>query len=206
MNTLAFIPARSGSKGVIDKNIRNLNGIPLLAYSVHIAQLCCKQGIFSDVLVSTDSKLYLEKIKQTGYNNQYIRPKDLAHDESPTIDAIIHAINDYAKKNIFFDNVMILQPTSPFRCIQDIKKSIQVLESNPLTTCVASVFKLSDHHPRRIKLINKDGFLDDFCDEYKEPEPSRRQDFTPDAFIRSCLLYTSPSPRDLSTSRMPASA
>ena len=57
---------------------------------------------------------------------------------------------------------MILQPTSPFRCIQDIKKSIQVLESNPLTTCVASVFKLSDHHPRRIKLINKDGFLDDF--------------------------------------------
>ena len=110
---------------MIDKNIRNLNGIPLLAYSVHIAQLCFKQGIFSDVLVSTDSRLYLEKIKQTGYNNQYIRPKELAQDESPTIDAIIHAINDYAKK-IFFDNVMILQPTSPFRCIQDIKKSIQV--------------------------------------------------------------------------------
>ena len=181
MNTLAFIPARSGSKGVIDKNIRNLNGIPLLAYSVHIAQLCFKQGIFSDVLVSTDSIHYLEKIKQTGYTKQYIRPRELAQDESPTIDAIIHAINDYAKKNIFFDNVMILQPTSPFRSIQDIKRSIQVLESNPLTTCVASVFKLSDHHPRRIKLINKDGFLDDFCDEYKEPEPSRRQDFTPDA-------------------------
>ena len=101
MNTLAFIPARSGSKGVIDKNIRNLNGIPLLAYSVHIAQLCFKQGIFSDVLVSTDSIHYLEKIKQTGYAKKYIRPKELALDESPTIDAIIHALNDYAKK-IFF--------------------------------------------------------------------------------------------------------
>ncbi len=166
MNTLAFIPARSGSKGVIDKNIRNLNGIPLVAYSVHIAQLCLKQEIFSDVLVSTDSIHYLEKIKQTGYTNEYIRPKELAQDESPTIDAITHAINDYAKRNIFFDNVMILQPTSPFRCIEDIKKSIQILESNPLTTCVASVFKLSDHHPRRIKLINKDGFLDDFCDAF----------------------------------------
>lgn len=189
MNTLAFIPARSGSKGVKDKNIRNLNGIPLLAYSVHIAQMCIKQEIFSDVLVSTDSIHYLEQIKQTGYTNKYIRPKEIAQDESPTIDAIIHAINDYAKKNIFFDNVMILQPTSPFRCIQDIKKAIQILESNPLTTCVASVFKLGDHHPRRIKLINKDGFLDDFCNEYKEPEPSRRQDFTPDAFIRSGSIY-----------------
>ena len=106
MNTLAFIPARSGSKGVIDKNIRNLNGIPLVAYSVHIAQLCLKQEIFSDVLVSTDSIHYLEKIKQTGYTNEYIRPKELAQDESPTIDAITHAINDYAKRNIFFDNVM----------------------------------------------------------------------------------------------------
>ena len=73
----------------------------MLAYSVHIAQLCLKQGIFSDVLVSTDSIHYLEKIKQTGYTNKYIRPKELAQDESPTIDAIIHAINDYAKK-IFF--------------------------------------------------------------------------------------------------------
>ena len=98
MNTLAFIPARSGSKGVKDKNIRNLNGIPLLAYSVHIAQLCFKQGIFSDVLVSTDSIHYLEKIKQTGYTNQYIRPKKLAQDESPTIDAIIHALNDYCSE------------------------------------------------------------------------------------------------------------
>ena len=166
-----------------------MNGIPLLAYSVHIAQLCLKQGIFSDVLVSTDSKQYLEIIKPTGYSNEYIRPKELAQDESPTIDAIIHAINDYRKKEYFFDNVMILQPTSPFRCIQDIKKAIQILESNPLTTCVASVYKLGDHHPRRIKLINRDGFLDDFCNEYKEPEPSRRQDFTPDAFIRSGSIY-----------------
>ena len=189
MSTLAFIPARSGSKGVIDKNIRTLDGIPLLAYSVHIAQVCNEHGLFSDVLVSTDSLSYLEKIKKTGYNNKYLRPKELASDQSPTIDAVIHALDYYAKEDKFFDNVMILQPTSPFRSLNLIKESIEILEANPLTTCVASVFKLGDHHPRRIKLINNDGFLDNFCSDYKEPEPSRRQDFSPDAFIRSGSIY-----------------
>lgn len=189
MSTLAFIPARSGSKGVPNKNIRPLNGVPLLAYSVYIAQLCQKEGVFSDVLVSTDSNLYLKKLENLGYKKKYIRPKDLSLDDSPTIDAVLHALDYYADQDIFFDNVMILQPTSPFRCIEDIKESIKLMYQNPQTTCVASVFKLSDHHPRRIKLINSDGFLQDFCNDYLEPEPSRRQDFVPNAFIRSGSIY-----------------
>ncbi len=189
MKTLAFIPARSGSKGVVDKNIRLLNGIPLLAYSVYVAQLCQEEGIFDDILVSTDSNSYLDKLKKIDYTKNYIRPKNLALDESPTVDAVVHALNYYAEQNIYYDNVMILQPTSPFRCIEDIRNSIELMKTDKVITCVASIYKLSDHHPRRIKLIDEKGFLKDFCNEYQEPEPSRRQDFFPDAFIRSGSIY-----------------
>lgn len=191
MSTLAFIPARSGSKGVIDKNIRYLNNIPLLAYSVYIAQLCKEKNIFSDVIVSTDSKDYLKKIEPLGYKNNYLRPPSLAQDNSATIDAAIHALEHFADKNIHFDNIMILQPTSPFRNISQIKNAIDMITLNTKASCVASVYKLGDYHPRRIKLINSNGFLEDFCKEYKEPEPSRRQDFSPDAFIRSGSIYLS---------------
>tara|TARA_B100000795_G_C22792580_1_gene437670 strand:- start:840 stop:1604 length:765 start_codon:yes stop_codon:yes gene_type:complete len=191
MSTLAFIPARSGSKGVVDKNIRRLDNVPLLAYSVYIAELCKEMNIFSEVIVSTDSRDYLESIKPLGYKNDYLRPSSLAGDNSPTIDAAIHALKHYAKKNIFFDNIMILQPTSPFRNVSQIKEAIDLISSNTKATCVTSVYKLGDYHPRRIKLINKNGFLEDFCREYKEPEPSRRQDFSPDAFIRSGSIYLS---------------
>jgi CMP-N,N'-diacetyllegionaminic acid synthase len=189
VKTLAFIPARSGSKGVINKNIRLLDGIPLLAYSVHIAQMCLEENLFTDILVSTDSNAYLDTIKNTGYDKKYIRPSEIASDSSPTIDAVIHALEYYKKQDISFEAVMILQPTSPFRNIELIRDSIELMNSNSNTSCVASVFKLNDHHPRRIKLINDNGFLKDFCDEYREPEPSRRQDFQPDAFIRSGSIY-----------------
>lgn len=191
MSTLGFIPARSGSKGVIDKNIRKLNNIPLLAYSVYIAELCKKMNIFSDVIVSTDSKDYLKTIQPLGYKNKYLRPSNIAKDDSPTIDAVIHALEYYAKKDIYFENVMILQPTSPFRNISQIQEAIDLISNNSKATCVASVYKLGDYHPRRIKLITQKGFLDDFCNEYKEPEPSRRQDFKPEAFIRSGSIYLS---------------
>ena len=190
MSTLAFIPARSGSKGVINKNIRLLNNIPLLAYSVFIAQKCKEMNMFSEIVVSTDSKDYLNELKPLGYEEKYLRPSSLAQDNSATVDAAIHAIEHYAKQNIYFDNIMILQPTSPFRNIEQIKDAIDLINSNKKATCVASVYKLGDYHPRRIKLINN-GFLEDFCKEYKEPEPSRRQDFTPDAFIRSGSIYLS---------------
>lgn len=189
MSTLALIPARSGSKGVVNKNIRSLNGIPLIAYSVHIAQLCKEKGLFSNIIVSTDSSHYLDILKKTGYNNKYLRPPELALDDSPTIDAVIHALNHFKSSDILFDKVMILQPTSPFRSIEHVKNSIDLMNSNPLSTCVASVYKLGDYHPRRIKSINEDGFLKDFCSEYTESEPSRRQDFKPDAFIRSGSIY-----------------
>lgn len=191
MSVLGFIPARSGSKGVINKNIKLLNNIPLLAYSLYIAQLCKSQGILSEVLVSTDSKEYLNCLSPLQYSTDYVRPSKLATDDSPTIDAVKDAIIYFQQKNIFFQYVIILQPTSPFRNINQIKDSIDLFTNNPLATCVASVYKLSDHHPRRIKTINQDGFLEDFCKEFPEPEPSRRQDFIPEAFIRSGSIYLS---------------
>ena len=191
MSTLAFIPARSGSKGVINKNIKTLDGIPLLAYSVYIAQICKERKIIDDILVSTDSREYLSQLSNIDYHTDYLRPKELAGDASPTIDALVDALNFFREQDKYFDKVLILQPTSPFRTISQIKSAISLMINDPSCTCIASVFKLGDYHPMRIKKIAMNGYLDDFCAEYLEPEPSRRQDFSPKAFIRSGSIYLS---------------
>ena len=84
---------------------------------------------------------------------------------------------------------MILQPTSPFRTISHIKKAIELMKNNQKATCVASIAKLNDHHPRRIKKLLQDYRLVDFCKEFEEVEHSRRQDLEPTAYIRNGAIY-----------------
>jgi CMP-N,N'-diacetyllegionaminic acid synthase len=189
MKILGYIPARSGSKGVVNKNIKQLNHKPLLQYTLRTAMDCLEMGVLDDVLVSTDSKDYLKLCEQEGFETRYLRPKELASDTSPTIDGIIHALDWYeCQSNKAFDAVMIMQPTSPFRRIEDVISSIKLLKGNPNASCVASVMKLEDHHPRRIKKI-QDNVLIDFTPDLIEPEPSRRQDFEPIAYIRNGAIY-----------------
>ena len=91
MKVLGIIPARSGSKGVKDKNIRPLKGVPLLEYSIFSALEAKKEKILSDVILSTDSEYYLELIDKYNIYKDYLRPKKYAQDKSPTIDLIIDA-------------------------------------------------------------------------------------------------------------------
>ena len=190
MKILGFIPARSGSKGVKNKNIKEIKGVPLIEFSVYSAIKSMEKGYISDVLVSTDSKHYLNLVSQYKITKDYIRPKELATDRSPTIDSVIHALNWFkSEKNKCFDAVMILQPTAPFRTPEHILEAINLLKKNKSCTCVASIQKLGDHHPMRIKILEKNGRLIDYCSHSKEPEPSRRQDFKPNAYIRNGAIY-----------------
>ena len=190
MKILGFIPARSGSKGVINKNIKKIKGIPLLEFTVFSAIKSMEKGYLSDVLVSSDSISYIKLVSKYNIVKGYLRPKELATDTSPTIDSIVHALNWLKRfKRKSFDAVMILQPTSPFRTPEHIFKAVKLLEKNKQCTCVASVQKLADHHPKRIKRLDKNGLLLDFCSHTKEPEPSRRQDFYPEAYIRNGAIY-----------------
>lgn len=190
MKILGFIPARSGSKGVINKNIKKIKGIPLLEFSVFSAEKSKEKDYINDVFVSTDSIDYLNLLSKYNIIQGYLRPPNLATDKSPTIDCVIHAINWLKhKKGKSYDAVMILQPTSPFRTADHINKAIKLLEQNTYCTCVASIKKLGDHHPKRIKRLNSEGKLLDYCSHTIEPEPSRRQDFLPHAYVRNGAIY-----------------
>lgn len=189
MSVLCYIPARSGSKGVPDKNIKEIMSKPMLEFSVYTACEAKKIGLFSEVMVSTDSQVYLDKVKSYDIAHDYLRPADLATDTSSTISGMQHALSWYKEKGITFDSVMILQPTSPFRTPQHIRQALDLMKEKTDATCIASLAKLGDHHPLRIKKLSDNGRVLDFCEQYIEPEPSRRQDFEPEAFIRNGAIY-----------------
>jgi len=186
MRLLAYIPARSGSKSVPGKNIKPIKNIPLLAFSVWAAQ---QAGVFDDILVSTDDPAYLETVEPLGISGDYLRPSELAEDASPTIDGMHHALDWFEAQGKEFDAVMILQPTAPFRTPAHIREAVWLLEANPKATCVTGIVQMGDTHPARLKRLVEEKWLEDFCEHAIEPEPSRRQDLTPPAYLRNGTIY-----------------
>lgn len=124
-NILAIIPARGGSKGIPKKNIKLLNGVPLITYTLQEAK---KSRYISRVVVSTDDKEIADVAIHFNGEVPCLRPKELATDTASTVDSIIHMI-DYLKEreNYIPDYICLLQCTSPFRTYEDIDKSIEKL-------------------------------------------------------------------------------
>jgi N-acylneuraminate cytidylyltransferase len=109
---VAFIPARSGSKRVPDKNIRLLAGHPLIAYTISAA---LQSGIFSSVIVSTDSEHYADIATHYGAEVPFLRPCETASDHSPDIEWLEYTLDRLRKAHRIYDYFSILRPTSPFR-------------------------------------------------------------------------------------------
>lgn len=124
MKSIAIIPARSGSKGLRDKNIKLLNGKPLLSYTIDAA---IKSKQFETVYVSTDSNEYAKVAKEYGACVPKLRPKELSEDNTSTWDVVKYILEDYRKDGKNFDAVMLLQPTSPLRTSEDIKGAIKLM-------------------------------------------------------------------------------
>ena len=120
MRNIAIIPARSGSKGIKDKNIKLLNGKPLLAYSIEAA---IKSKCFDTVFVSTDSIKYAEIAKQYGAEVPFLRSKKNSKDKSSAWDAVYETLLNYKNMGMNFDSFMYLQPTSPLRTEKNIKEA-----------------------------------------------------------------------------------
>ena len=122
MNILCTICARGGSKGLRNKALKMIYGKPLIAYTVRQA---IKSKIFTEVVVSTDSKEIQKLAKKYGAKSWFIRPRKLSNDKSPKIDAIRHAFKNSEKYfNKKFDINIDLDITSPLRTVEDIKKSL----------------------------------------------------------------------------------
>lgn len=119
---LAFIPARAGSKGIKGKNIFPIFDKPLMSYTIENA---LHSNYIDEVIVSTDSEKISEVAKKYGANVPFLRPPELASDTSNTVDAILHAISELAKNKKIFDDLILLQPTSPLRTTKDIDGAVK---------------------------------------------------------------------------------
>jgi len=142
LNILAIIPARSGSKSVIDKNIRDMNGKPMLAWSVEHA---LKSSRINRVILSTDSEKYAEIGRLYGAETPFIRPAEYATDTALDLDVFKHALN-WLKENEGYevDIVVQLRPTYPKRNIEDIDRMIDMLIDDPEADSVRSVSKAGE--------------------------------------------------------------
>lgn len=130
MKILTIIPARGGSVGIPGKNIIEINGKPLIAYSIIPAINILHQGLVDKVIVSTDSEEIAEIASTWGAEVPFLRPKEISGNTSKSVEFIKHALDHYANEGIYFDAVLILQPTSPMRTEVDLKNAIELFKSN----------------------------------------------------------------------------
>lgn len=179
MNVLGIIPARGGSKGVPGKNIAILNGLPVIAYSIRSANA----SRLARTIVSTDSEDIARLSRSNGGDVPFMRPPELAKDDTPTLPVLLHALEATGTTP---DAVMILQPTSPFRTAADIDAAIDLLEKNPTADSVISVVPVGDHHPARMKMIRDGELIDPPFSEAVEGQ--RRQDLA-QLYLRNGAIY-----------------
>lgn len=179
---LAIIPARSGSKGLKDKNIKNLNGKPLIAHTIEAAN---QSGVFNDIVVSTDSEEYANISIDHGATVPFLRPAEMASDSSSSIDTIIYTINQLKKGNISYDYFVLLQPTSPLRDAKDIKNAINLLFERKALSLV-SVCK-TEHSPLIMNTLNKSLAMDNFLSN----EFNKRRQELPEYYRVNGAIYLS---------------
>jgi len=169
---LAIVPARGGSKGLPGKNIKELCGKPLVAWSIEAG---LKSKYVDEVMVSTDDEKIAEISKKYGANVPFLRPSDLASDTATTFDAIKHTI-DYYKNELKkeFDYIVLLEPTSPLREVCDIDKMIKKIVDNQIKfDSISSIGEVHEHPSIMKKIVENDSIVP-FCKELEFT--TRRQD------------------------------
>ena len=121
MTALYLIPARGGSKGIPHKNIKLLNGKPLIQYSIEVARELADD---TDICLSTDDLQIKSVAEDLGLKVPFLRPDYLASDTASSSDVIVHALDFYSQQGKEYDVVVLLQPTSPLRTVQNVKDCI----------------------------------------------------------------------------------
>ena len=155
LKPICFIAARGGSKGVTGKNLKNIEGIPLITHTI---QKALKSNIFSHVIVSTEDKKIAKIAKQSGAEVPFLRQKILARDNSTTIDVILHAIKKLEQMNYEFDVIANLDVTVPFLRMKDVKGAVELLNRKKCDA-VFAVFKQHLNPYYNIVEKNSNGFL-----------------------------------------------
>lgn len=188
MNIIGIIPARGNSKGVPGKNKKLLQDKPLIAYSIETA-LKCKY--ITRLIVSTDDAEIAEISLKSGAEVPFMRPENLASDDSPTIDTVIHALEYFNNEGNSFDAVCLLQPTVPFRSKADIDGAIEKFISTKADSLISvrEIPHVYNPHWAFEKVENSDYLRLATEDEKIIP---RRQNL-PEAYFRDGSIYLTKS-------------
>jgi CMP-N-acetylneuraminic acid synthetase len=179
---LAIIPARGGSKGIPDKNLRPLAGKPLIAY---VAEVVRASGAIDRLILSTDSPAIAELGASLGIEVPFLRPPELAQDSSPMQPVLEHAVLTLEKEGWFPQVVVVLQPTAPLRKPEHLRQAIALLEEKACDS-VVSVVEIPKHYSPHYAMKIVAGELVNFLPEGQAV--TRRQDVVP-AYSRDGTVY-----------------
>lgn len=174
---IAIIPARSGSKGLIDKNIKDLNGKPLIFYTIEAAK---ESNVFDYIMVSTDSEKYAEISRKYGAEVPFLRSESNSNDNSGSWDVVKEVLDNLQEK---YDIIVLLQPTSPLRTSKNIKEAVDLFFDKNADSIV-SVSKFS-HPIAFVNTLNESLSLKGFIKE--EYQNMRRQDFEQNYMLNGAI-------------------
>ena len=150
LKILGFIPAKGSSRGLKNKNMLTFSNKPLIFHSIEL----CKKIKNVTPFVSTDSNKILKFAKKNKINFDYIRPKKLSNSKSNVVDAILHSLKWFEKKNLVFDLILLLQPTSPLRDLKTVNKALRLFQRKKLSSLI-SVTKVKEHPYDCVEVLNK---------------------------------------------------
>ncbi len=189
LKVLAVITARGGSKGIPRKNIKDLAGKPLIAWTIEAAQ---GSKLLTDYLVSTDDQEIADISRQCGAPVPFMRPAELATDTATSMGVVQHALKwQEENEGKTYDALMILQPTSPLRSSQDIDGCIEKMAETDCDS-VMSMVKLTDFAAKKLKVLDGDKIRPWMEDEGRES--SSRQALG-DVYKRNCAVYLTKTER-----------
>ena len=177
---VALVPARAGSKGVPNKNIRLLANHPLLAYSVRAG---IKAGNIDRVIVSTDSAQYADIARRYGAEAPFLRPAPLAGDRSPDYEFIAHALDWIEREEKRLPDLVVhLRPTTPLRDARQVAAAVRALEADAEATALRSVHEMSESaykcfeiEDARLKTVGSGSFELDAANQARQMFPKTFQ-------------------------------
>lgn len=170
---LAIIPARGGSKGLQDKNIKDLCGKPLIGWTIEQSKA---SKFIDEIFVSTDSLKIANVAKEFGVNVPILRPEELAKDSSSSMDVVDHVLSYFENINTFFDYILLLEPTSPLRKVDDLDSAIKLAVENESVDGVISLGEVHMEHPMIVKKLNQKGKIESYIENVKKISQRQQTD------------------------------
>lgn len=196
--TLALVPARGGSRSILRKNVKPLGGRPLLEW---VLRAIAASGVVDRICVSTDDDEIAAVAEAAGAEVPFRRPAELARDDSPTIDAVAHALTWYADAGLAPEYVLVVQPTEPFVRPDQIRATLDLMLERGADSAITVTEVPRNCHPFHVRVLDEKGFLGFEREAEHYAHPTRQSDparwsfgnlywFRHDAFLRERRLET----------------